>query len=243
MGWLLGVPVLLMLLLWQFPMDSLDLWLADQMSIPGVGFPYKKNPFLEIFLHDAAKQLVIAIGIVHLIAWIVSFFRPIAVDRKPLLYVFLAMALSTGVVTPLKHLTQVHCPWSIDRYGGEEHYSSVFDVRPPPVEKAGECWPAGHAATGFSLFALFFGWRHHKPRWSRMGLYAAIGIGTVLAIGRMIQGAHFLSHNLWTILINWEICALLYHVMLNRNSATSSEAVQAVPPQGPVASEANAVRP
>lgn len=103
MLWILAVPVVLMLLLWLFPLDALDLWLADKMSIPGIGFPYKKNPILESFLHDTVKQIGIAIGLGHLLMWVVSFFRPINVDRRRWLYVFLAMALSIGVIQPLKN--------------------------------------------------------------------------------------------------------------------------------------------
>lgn len=216
MLWILAVPVVLMLLLWLFPLDALDLWLADKMSIPGIGFPYKKNPVLESFLHDTVKQIGIAIGLGHLLIWVASFFRPINVDRRRWLYVFLAMALSIGVIQPLKKITEVQCPWSLDRYGGVEHYSSVFDVRPLPVEKVGNCWPAGHAATGFSFFALFFAWHDRKPKLARQFLYTSMGVGTVLAVGRMMQGAHFFSHNIWTILIDWLMCAVLYQLMLRK---------------------------
>ncbi len=221
--WMLGVPLLLMVVLWRFPPDGLDLWLADSMSIPGEGFPLKKNPFLEVFLHDVVKQLVVAIGILHLLVWCASYVLPLAIDRKRWLYVFLAMALATGVVKPLKELTQVHCPWSIDRYGGVEHYSSVFEPRAPIVEKSGECWPAGHAGTGFCLFALFFAWRNRRPGLAQSGLWVAIVLGSVFAVGRMLQGAHFFSHNLWSILIEWLVCAGLHCVMLNREADAALE--------------------
>jgi membrane-associated PAP2 superfamily phosphatase len=32
----------------------------------------------------------------------------------------------------------------------------------------------------------------------------------------MLQGAHFLSHNLWTLLIDWVICVLTYRWLLYR---------------------------
>jgi membrane-associated PAP2 superfamily phosphatase len=35
----------------------------------------------------------------------------------------------------------------------------------------------------------------------------------------MLQGAHFLSHNVWTALIDWLICAALYRLMLYHPAA------------------------
>jgi membrane-associated PAP2 superfamily phosphatase len=32
----------------------------------------------------------------------------------------------------------------------------------------------------------------------------------------MMQGAHFLSHNLWTLLFDWTICLLCYRWVLYR---------------------------
>lgn len=203
-------PLALMAGLWWFPPDAIDLWLADAMAIPGIGFPYKHQPFLEVVLHDMAKQALVAVGIGHCLLWLGAGRWGLPRDRKPLLYVFLAMLLATGIVKPLKTLTEVQCPWSLQRYGGTELYSGVFDPRPAPVAKAGECWPAGHAATGFSLVALFFGWRERRPRLARAGLWASIGLGTLLGLGRMLQGAHFLSHTLWSALIEWALCGALY---------------------------------
>jgi membrane-associated PAP2 superfamily phosphatase len=59
------------------------------------------------------------------------------------------------VVTPLKALTAVHCPWSLSEFGGTEQFSSLLEKR-APTEKPGRCWPGGHASAGFSLLALFF---------------------------------------------------------------------------------------
>ena len=44
----------------------------------------------------------------------------------------------------------------------------------------------------------------------------ALGMGTVFSLGRMAQGAHFLSHNVWTLLIDWLICLAGYRWLLYR---------------------------
>src|SRR5690606_31792840 len=120
-----------------------------------------------------------------------------------------SLALSTSIVTPLKTLTGVHCPWSLNEFGGTQTYTPLLSER-APSEKPGRCWPGGHASAGFALVALFFTLRDRRPRLARIALVVALGLGTVFSIGRMMQGAHFLSHNLWTLLLDWTICALNY---------------------------------
>jgi membrane-associated PAP2 superfamily phosphatase len=89
-----------------------------------------------------------------------------------------------------------------------------MDKRAPPVEHVGQCWPGGHASSGFTFFALFFALRDIRPRTARIALASAVILGTTLSVSRMLQGAHFLSHNVWTALIDWTVCAVLYRLML-----------------------------
>lgn len=217
----LGIPVFIMIFLALFEPSSLDLWLADIMYKPGTGFIGAKSFFLEDILHDRAKQAVIAITLIIFLVWLASFVFPekIKIERKRLLYIVISMVIASSVITPLKKLTEVQCPWSLDRYGGVEIYSSVMDKRAAPVEKAGQCWPAGHASSGFILFALFFALRDIRPRAARVALVVALGLGCIFSIGRMLQGAHFLSHNIWTALIDWMICVILYRLMLYHPAA------------------------
>lgn len=66
------------------------------------------------------------------------------------------------------------------------------------------------------LLALFFALRDRKPRLARYALAFAFAMGCLLSLSRMLQGAHFLSHNLWTMLFDWLICLGLYRLMLYR---------------------------
>ena len=49
---------------------------------------------------------------------------------------------------------------------------------------------------------------------TRPGDELALAVGTVFSVARMMQGAHFLSHNLRTRLIDWTICLLCYRWVL-----------------------------
>lgn len=127
----------------------------------------------------------------------------------------LSLGLATSFVTPMKAVTAVQCPWSLEQFGGYETYSELLSPR-PQTDKPGRCWPGGHAATGFTLFALFFVLRDRRPRLARAAFIFAFALGSVFSIGRMMQGAHFFSHNAWTAVFCWLICLGSYYWILYR---------------------------
>lgn len=217
------LPLALMAALLVFDPAEIDLALARHFYEPGVGFIGRHSYLLENILHDRAKQAVILLAALVFASLLFSLSsRNLHHWRRPLACLLLSMALSTSIVTPLKVLTAVHCPWSLAEFGGKETFTPLLEKR-APSEKPGRCWPAGHASTGFSLIALFFFLRDPYPKAARIALAAALALGTVFSLGRMMQGAHFLSHCLWTLLFDWLICLLCYRALLYRRPAEEVE--------------------
>ena len=141
-------------------------------------------------------------------------------------YLVLALGLSTSIVSPLKTLTGVHCPWSLSEFGGTEMFTPLLAERAPTL-KPGRCWPGGHASAGFSLLALYFVLRDRRPRLAHIALGVALALGTLMSAGRVMQGAHFASHNLWTLLFDWTICLACYRLLLYRRAATPAPGIVA----------------
>ena len=207
----------------------LDFALSRLFYEPGVGFVGRHSWLLEDFLHDRVKQLVIVIGVLAIAGFLLSLLPTrLARWRRPLGYLVLALGLSTSIVTPLKTLTGVHCPWSLSEFGGSETFTPLLSERAPTL-KPGRCWPGGHASAGFSLLALFFVLRDRHPRLARTALGLALGLGLVLSLGRIMQGAHFLSHNLWTLLFDWTICLACYRLVLYRPAPAMQPAAAVEP--------------
>ncbi len=221
----LGIPLLTAFILILLEMTDLDMILANQFFDHGTGqFIGRHSYFLEDILHDRAKQVVIGFSVLAIVSFLASFvlqrLKPI---RRELGCLVLAMGLSTGFVTPLKAVTAVQCPWSLSEFGGKETYSKLLEAR-PQTDKPGRCWPGGHAATGFTLFALFFVLRDRRPRLARAALGFAFALGTVFSIGRMLQGAHFFSHNVWTAVFCWLIGLGCYYLVLYRRQVPAESA-------------------
>jgi membrane-associated PAP2 superfamily phosphatase len=226
----LGIPAVTAIVLLLLELTSLDMDIAKMAYDPLAGdFVGRHSYFLENVLHDRAKQVVIALAVLSFLGFVGAFFiERLKPWRRELGCLVLSMALSTSFVTPVKVVTSVQCPWSLTEFGGKETYSELLSPR-PATDKPGRCWPGGHAATGFTLFALFFVFRDRKPKLAKAGLIFAFGLGTVFSIGRMLQGAHFFSHNIWTAVFCWLICLGAYYAVLYRPASKTAEVVDASP--------------
>ncbi|WP_095080044.1 phosphatase PAP2 family protein [Pseudomonas sp. Irchel s3h17] len=226
----LGIPAVTAVTLLLLELTSLDMSLAQLFYDPTAGgFIGRHSYFLENILHDRAKQVVIGFSVFAILGFIGSFMLTrLKPFKRELGCLVLSLGLATAFVTPVKAVTAVQCPWSLKEFGGKETYSELLSPR-PATDKPGRCWPGGHAATGFALFAVFFVLRDRRPKLARAAFLLAFGLGTVFSISRMMQGAHFFSHNVWTAVFCWLICLGSYYYVLYRPATKAERATRAEP--------------
>ncbi|MGH8500146.1 MAG: phosphatase PAP2 family protein, partial [Methylococcales bacterium] len=158
-------------------------------------FPLRNQWFLEVVMHYWIKYAVIVLAVMVPAAYALSFrIASLAPLRRVLIFLVLAMGLSTAAVSFLKSVNPKQCPYDLKMYGGYAPYIAMFEKTPQGV-KPGKCWPGGHSSTGFCLMAFYFAGRHlRNRRLAYWGLFGGFGLGFILGFGRVIQGAHFLSH-------------------------------------------------
>ena len=229
--WLcLGMPAVAAAILVLLELTDLDMNLAKLFYDPVAGdFIGRHSYFLEDILHDRAKEGVIVFSLLAVLGFIGSFFsQRLKPFKRELGCLVLSLGLATSFVTPVKVVTAVQCPWSLEQFGGHETYSELLSPR-PATDKPGRCWPGGHAATGFTLFALFFALRDRRPKLARRAFIFAFALGMVFSVSRMMQGAHFFSHNVWTAIFCWLICLGSYYYILYRPGLRAEKAVTADP--------------
>lgn len=131
--------------------------------------------------------------------------------RWPLLYLFCAYLIGALTVSALKSFTNMDCPWNLVRYGGARVFVGLFETRPPGMPR-GVCFPAGHASAGYAWVSLYFFTLMVRPAWRWMALAAGLMIGAIFGWTQQVRGAHFLSHDLWTLLICWVVALGLFMV-------------------------------
>lgn len=176
-------------------------------------FPARASVALEWVGHRLARSAVVALWLTLLAVAVAASLTPSPRHLRAVLWTTLAaMALGPCIVVLLKNLNSVHCPWDLKRFGGYADFSSSWLVS---SVQAGRCFPSGHASGGFSLVALMFaGIAAGSPRVRVIGLAAALTAGCVFSIVRIAQGAHFLSHNLWSAAIDWCVAALAFALLI-----------------------------
>jgi membrane-associated PAP2 superfamily phosphatase len=102
----------------------------------------------------------------------------------------------------LKHITHIHTPWELALFSGDQPYIRIFDPVPAGTP-VGQAFPAGHASGGFAFFSLYFALGHVRSRFQIYGLWFALGLGLVFGLGQQVRGAHFPSHDLFSMVICW----------------------------------------
>src|SRR3569833_1864889 len=114
-------------------------------------------------------------------------------------------------------------------YGGHDAWFPLFDHVSAAVE-LGRCWPGGHASGGFAIIAGYFALHTQQPRWAHHILVLSLALGAIMGDVQMVRGAHFLSHNLWTLWFVWATCfvidaALQLGAFVWRHRASSATAL------------------
>jgi len=198
-------------------MQGGDVWLADVMyRWQGNQWAIQDAWWLEDVLHRGGRRLSQGAGVVVLLALMLACCRARWKRwRKPLLYLLLAAGLSSGLVSLLKHATQMDCPWDLYRYGGTRPLVGLFESRPASLGRAA-CFPSGHASAGYAWVALYFFALILRPGIRHYALGLALTAGIIFGFAQQLRGAHFLSHDLATLAISCAVAALLFAGMFGR---------------------------
>src|SRR6516225_8372087 len=205
---------------------QLDLATSRLFYNPGRGFVLASWPPI-LFLFRAipwiawGMLLLVAVGIF----WLLLFRRPLwRLDRKALIFV----AVSTVVGPGLFANTLLKDHWGRARPVQTEMFGGAHRFTPAPLPAA-ECdrncgFVSGHAALAFSLVTLAVLLPSGRPR--RLGIAAALGFGALVGLGRIAQGAHFLSDVVYAGLLVYVTTFLLYRWIVVRDGLAPAPLVR-----------------
>ena len=190
-----------------------DQWLADSIyGMQGHEWRFVDNWLASTILHRGGKIASILAAITVFCLYTISFLKCapyIRLWRTPLCYLLLTIIASVVAISLLKSLTNMDCPWSLVDYGGDRPFVGLFETRPSGLGR-GKCFPAGHASAGYAWISLYFFYLMVKPSYRWLGLAIGILSGLIFGLTQQFRGAHFASHDLWSLAICWYISALMY---------------------------------
>lgn len=206
-GGLLIAGIALLLI---FELSHLDLAISAWVFNPeSRQFPLQHHWLFEQVLHHAFKGAAYGLGIVGILFCLYAVRHEIPwFSRRQACLAASGTLLIPLLTTLLKQLTNRHCPWDVVDFGGYAPYVSLFATTPADIVQ-GRCFPAGHAAAGFVWLVWFLALRSTRPRWANWACYGGVCAGALAGLDRLMQGAHFLSHVLWSAWLAWGVSIAL----------------------------------
>tara|TARA_R110000868_G_scaffold209273_3_gene458939 strand:+ start:1275 stop:2057 length:783 start_codon:yes stop_codon:yes gene_type:complete len=200
--------------------SGLDAWLASQIYAYNQGWLWQDSWLLEQVLHKGGRTLITVWLIGLLLLTSVSFIFKLlnGTQRFALLYLTCASLISILVISALKQVTLLPCPWDVQGLGGEQAYVYLHQAVSSHLQGR-QCFPAGHASGGYALFSLYFaaqiGYSTQGKMPSRYWLLPGLVAGGLFGLAQQFRGAHFLSHDLTTAILCWYSCFGLW-LMFNK---------------------------
>ncbi len=207
------IIVTVAIILWD-----IDRVFADYVyALQGQTWAWKNTWWAEEFFHKGGRTASLLLALAGVGLLITAYCRnDWARHRKSLCYLMLATAGSSLLVSVLKSSLAVSCPWEFARYGGSLSYNNVIEQI--VLHNGKGCFPAGHASAGYAWMALYFFGLSYQSAWRWFGLIIPLAAGVVFGIVQQIRGAHFISHDVWTLAVCWLFSVLLYVLMFKEDA-------------------------
>ncbi len=196
--------------------SGLDLWLASGIYAleggNGAHFPLARNFWLYNVLHEGGRWLVLRMYLACLLLLAATYFAArLKPFRRHLAFLSIATLVVTASVASMKHLNTLPCPNALQIFGGDRAWTSFWQLFSTDLA-VGNCYPAGHASSGYAWLAIAFLAPAGSPRFYWY-LLPGIGLGLLFGIAQQLRGAHFLSHDLATIAFSWFVCGSIYQLL------------------------------
>lgn len=220
-GWrFLVFPVVALVSTFLFlDLTGLDLLVAHLWyQAEGGSWALKDNFWTSTVLHNGARS-VNQLLILSLLAWYIGqnikarwWVTPDDGRRfatRMLGLLLSSLLLSIGLISLLKRLVPMDCPWDLQQFGGIQPLISLWQHRPAEMPNT-QCFPAGHASSGYAWLALYFYFLYTRPWLRKVGMAIGIFAGITLGLVQQARGAHFLSHDIVTALICYVVPAFIF---------------------------------
>ncbi len=204
--------LLLALVMFLFEYTGLDFQISDNFYDGTAWIVDADQPVTRFFFYDLPRWLLIAYGSSLCILFLLSFvLKPCEKFRtRRILFIILCAILIPLTVGTGKKISNVYCPYQLTEYGGTKPHLWPFQER--VSGDSGKCFPAGHASAGFALLLFIPLARTRKGMIT--ATVGAMAAGWIMGGYQMLNGRHFLSHTLVTMLLSWIIVCLLYFLVM-----------------------------
>ncbi|QEI11575.1 phosphatase PAP2 family protein [Cellvibrio japonicus] len=217
--------ILLLLATALLEIFQIDSQLADYLyRSQGGGWIFRREWITAVLVHKGGKYLSLALLACLSLLWAFSYRLDVLKNlRIHCRYLVVTALSSCTLVSLLKATTHISCPWDFARYGGDLEYISL--AQQLWLGTGDGCFPAGHASAGYAWMGLYFVGLFYRSVWRWLGFGIPLLSGVVFGVSQQLRGAHFLSHDLWSLGVCWIIAFILYQQLLQPYIPTSQQGV------------------
>ncbi len=226
--WLPEAIVLVLLAIatvFLFAITDLDLATLRPFYHPELEGPWPvANDPLWLLFYRSAPWITASLAVAGVVLFIAGVVRE--KSRQLRLYgifILLCVVLGPGLIINLMlkdHWGRAR-PRQLVEFGGTSEYSQPL----VPFQASGKSFPCGHCSVGYLYGLGWWVWRRSHPRWAAASLATGLVTGTLLGIGRMTDGGHYLSDAFWAALIALGIAHVLYYYVLRVPAREDSRSV------------------
>lgn len=182
--------------------SGLDTAIANYFFNPIDQWLFRDYFVLEKILHKGGVIFTILLLVSLLVRWFYLFKSHRDKKQRDFVgFIIFSSILTIITVFYLKRWSTLPCPWNSVAFGG--------DIYPPELWRAfamdlpkGKCFPAGHSSGGFCFLSVYFGYTVIYGKRNFIMLIPGLLIGITFGVTQQMRGAHYLSHDLTTILIS-----------------------------------------
>ena len=210
---------------------TVDLWFTGLFYDGVRGFYLSGAWWVRLFYHlIPVITTCVVLGLLALLACALIRKRAVGpFNTRVVLYLLATLALGPGLVvhTVFKDHWGRARPRDVIEFGGDKTFTPAFVISDQCDRNCS--FVAGHPSMGFYFFALAFLARRRRYR-----LYlAAGGFGGLVGLGRIAQGAHFLSDVIFSGVFVFVVAYILYYCLLRPETAEAGQAPDREPSHPP----------
>jgi len=203
---LLTISILIAIIFILFP--QIDLWISAIFFKDNTFF--LQNDPIVLFIFNSAYYIGQPLIIVLLLLLVVQYgFKKevFSLKRKDILYISLVALIGVVLIVNIifKDSWDRARPYTIKEFGGTKEFTPAFIISNQCEDNCS--FTCGHASFGYFFLAFWF---VYKKRWL---FYFAITYGTILGLGRIIQGNHFLSDVVFSFVFIYIVAYFLHYIM------------------------------
>jgi len=186
----------------------LDLLISDLFYTPEIGF-YNNAFFQTLFRYGELFGL--ATGALASLIFLLSFFKPQWKKwRRGAFAIVVTLVIGAGLLTNtvLKGYWGRPRPKQVEQFGGKHTYRPFWQPNFHTRHDPQRSFPSGHVAMGFYFLSVCFVGRRTKNRTLYVvGFILTIGLGGSLMVTRVVQGGHFLSDVVASLILMWLVAS------------------------------------